>query len=206
MVDSLTAAKSCISFAWVCIQVTLESTLLDTIPINMNDLKFKQSLIYDYKASIYSKCTTFSHDDCSCPHNPENFIYNRDHIHSIPPRPISKPLVNVVKSVFYLVFNLHTVHVTNPSPSNSSLLTLSSPTINLNQVLVLPHLNVDTSFEDFEVQENPPPPVENLEDPTLTSSSMGVTTRSTVQSPNCGTKVTYYSYSSPKKLKECWSY
>lgn len=69
-VDSLTMAKAYISFARVYVQVTSDSTLSDSILINLNINKFDQAIIYGWKPSVCSNYKTFSHDDRSCPLNP----------------------------------------------------------------------------------------------------------------------------------------
>lgn len=69
-VDNLTAAKARITFARVCVQINTLSPFPDTIPINLNEKKFEQEIVYNWKPSVCSLCNTFSHDRRSCPQNP----------------------------------------------------------------------------------------------------------------------------------------
>lgn len=49
IVDSLTVAKTHITFVRVCVQITHETILPNSIPINLNSLKFEQAIVYDWK-------------------------------------------------------------------------------------------------------------------------------------------------------------
>lgn len=62
-VDALTTSKSIISFARVCVQITPQFILSESILIDLNMFKFEQKIVYDWNVSSCFKCQTFSHDD-----------------------------------------------------------------------------------------------------------------------------------------------
>lgn len=69
-VDSLTAAKSRISFARVCVQVSPSSSFPDFITLDLDGMEFQQPVIYDWKPVVCKTCNTFSHNFTHCPLNP----------------------------------------------------------------------------------------------------------------------------------------
>lgn len=92
-IDFLTASKSCITFARICVQLSPSATLPDEISLNLNSScnlnssSWKQQISYDWKPKPYSACCTFSHEPSSCPKNPRDTFPNRGHSRSRPPRP-----------------------------------------------------------------------------------------------------------------------
>lgn len=87
-IDSLIAAKAYISFARVCVHISPNSSLPDSIPINLNEIKFEfeQPVVYDWKLKSCSKCNMFSHKDQTCLLNPNKPPLNRGRDHSRPPK------------------------------------------------------------------------------------------------------------------------
>ncbi|KAL0913533.1 hypothetical protein M5K25_016998 [Dendrobium thyrsiflorum] len=71
-VDSLTAAKTRLTYARVCIQVLVTSTLPDSVPISIEDEVFHLKIHYEWKPSTCSTCNSLAHPSSLCPSNPQN--------------------------------------------------------------------------------------------------------------------------------------
>ncbi|KAL0904402.1 hypothetical protein M5K25_026506 [Dendrobium thyrsiflorum] len=71
-VDSLTAAKTRLTYARVCIQVLVTSTLPDSVPISIEDEVIHLKIHYEWKPSTCSTCNSLAHPSSLCPSNPQN--------------------------------------------------------------------------------------------------------------------------------------
>ncbi|KAL0927271.1 hypothetical protein M5K25_001434 [Dendrobium thyrsiflorum] len=68
-VDSLTASKSRLTFARVCVQVDSSAQYPDTIPIDVDGKIFKLQIQYEWKPSRCSLCQSINHEAPECPSN-----------------------------------------------------------------------------------------------------------------------------------------
>lgn len=66
-IDDLTTYKSRITFAHASIQINSPSLLLDLVPINLNEIKFNQEILYGTKPNDFH---TFYHEVFNCPIDP----------------------------------------------------------------------------------------------------------------------------------------
>lgn len=84
-IDNLTTFKSRLTFARVCVKVSSKSKLLDSVSINLNRMHFEQEILYDGKPEFYKNCSSFSHEDNTCPNNPSIPLSSRIRSRSRPP-------------------------------------------------------------------------------------------------------------------------
>ncbi|XP_028550069.1 proline-rich receptor-like protein kinase PERK2 [Dendrobium catenatum] len=70
-VDALTARKTRLTFARVCILVTSKSTFPDEIPISLDGDDVNLKVIYDWKPTPCSGCGSLVHPPNLCPKNPQ---------------------------------------------------------------------------------------------------------------------------------------
>ncbi|KAI0529259.1 hypothetical protein KFK09_001806 [Dendrobium nobile] len=69
-VDALTAAKTRLTFARVCVQVCSTSSLPDEIYYTVDGKVFPLTVLYDWKPSHCSCCNSIMHASNACPKNP----------------------------------------------------------------------------------------------------------------------------------------
>ncbi|XP_020696497.2 uncharacterized protein LOC110109654 [Dendrobium catenatum] len=69
-VDALTAAKTRLTFARVCVQVCSNSPLPDEIYYTVDGKVFPLSVLYDWKPTHCSFCNSIMHASIACPKNP----------------------------------------------------------------------------------------------------------------------------------------
>ncbi|KAI0494273.1 hypothetical protein KFK09_024405 [Dendrobium nobile] len=119
-VDALTAAKTRLTFARVCVQISSSSPLPDVIYYTVDDKVFPLTVLYDWKPFPCSFCKSIMHSPNSCPQNPNpqkaEIPTNRGRSTSRKPRN-PPPRLNIPKPPPILTNN--TV-MTNPDPSFSS--------------------------------------------------------------------------------------
>ncbi|KAI0507814.1 hypothetical protein KFK09_013942 [Dendrobium nobile] len=84
-VDALTARKTRLTFARVCILVTSKSTFPDEIPISLDGDDVNLKVIYDWKPTPCSGCGSLVHPPNLCPKNPQPKMF----IHGIVSTPHS---------------------------------------------------------------------------------------------------------------------
>ncbi|KAI0503987.1 hypothetical protein KFK09_014934 [Dendrobium nobile] len=71
VVDALTAQRTRLSFAHVCIQVTADDSFPDEIPISIEDEVFSLKIQYEWKPTICEFCKSLVHPSSSCPKKPD---------------------------------------------------------------------------------------------------------------------------------------
>ncbi|KAI0522686.1 hypothetical protein KFK09_005071 [Dendrobium nobile] len=70
-VDALTAQKTRLTFARVCIQVDASATYPEEIPISIEDDVFSLKIQYEWKPTLCEHCKSMVHASSSCPSKPE---------------------------------------------------------------------------------------------------------------------------------------
>lgn len=93
VVDNLTASKERITFTIVCVQVSSNSPLPDSIPLNLSGIKFQQEVSYDWKSKACKACHTFSYEDRNCPLNPLKHPIACGRSHNRLLQPVCAPMV-----------------------------------------------------------------------------------------------------------------
>ncbi|XP_020703727.1 uncharacterized protein LOC110114991 [Dendrobium catenatum] len=100
-VDALTAAKTRLTFARVCVQITSTSTLPDEIFYNVDGKVFPLRVQYDWKPDHCSQCGSIMHPPSLCPKDPiqkpVNHVSTRGRSSSRKPRPSPPPKLNIPK-------------------------------------------------------------------------------------------------------------
>ncbi|KAL0919446.1 hypothetical protein M5K25_011541 [Dendrobium thyrsiflorum] len=79
-VDALTASKSRLTYARVCVQVDNTATYPEHIPISVTGKLFNLKIEYEWKPDLCGLCKSLNHSTNSCPTNPNP-----------PPKPAPKP-------------------------------------------------------------------------------------------------------------------
>ncbi|KAL0924452.1 hypothetical protein M5K25_005283 [Dendrobium thyrsiflorum] len=69
-VDALTASKSRLTYARVCVQVDSTATYPEQIPISVTGKLFNLKIEYEWKPELCGLCKSFNHSTSSCPTNP----------------------------------------------------------------------------------------------------------------------------------------
>ncbi|KAL0913108.1 hypothetical protein M5K25_016540 [Dendrobium thyrsiflorum] len=69
-VDALTASKSRLTYARVCVQVDSTATYPKQIPISVTGKLFNLKIEYEWKPELCGLCKSFNHSTTSCPTNP----------------------------------------------------------------------------------------------------------------------------------------
>ncbi|KAI0504951.1 hypothetical protein KFK09_015908 [Dendrobium nobile] len=78
-VDALTAQKTCLTFARVCIQVDASATYPEEIPISIEDDVFSLKIQYEWKPTLCEHCKSMVHASSFCPSKPEAATTNVMH-------------------------------------------------------------------------------------------------------------------------------
>ncbi|XP_020678033.2 uncharacterized protein PB18E9.04c-like [Dendrobium catenatum] len=143
-VDALTAAKTRLTFARVCVQVSSASPLPDVIYYTVDDKTFPLTVLYDWKPSHCSFCNSIMHSPNTCPKNPTPQLtetsQNRGRSTSRKPRKLP-PRLNIPKPPSSTTFQ------SQPPPPSTSLST-DPPTAKAVEIAtLLPNLN--SPSEDF---------------------------------------------------------
>ncbi|KAI0507741.1 hypothetical protein KFK09_013869 [Dendrobium nobile] len=79
-VDSLTASKSRLTYARVCVLVDSSASYPATVPITVEGKHFNLVIEYEWRPSTCEICKSFNHSSNSCPSNPNPTV-------SLPPKP-----------------------------------------------------------------------------------------------------------------------
>ncbi|XP_020704045.1 soluble scavenger receptor cysteine-rich domain-containing protein SSC5D-like [Dendrobium catenatum] len=97
-VDSLTAKRSRLTFARVCVLISKDSPLPDEIPLDIDDEDLILKVLYDWKPTPCEGCRSLVHSYSICPKNPNPSPpvvlpppRPRGRSSSRPPRPNSRP-------------------------------------------------------------------------------------------------------------------
>ncbi|KAL0909811.1 hypothetical protein M5K25_020709 [Dendrobium thyrsiflorum] len=69
-VDALTASKSRLTYARVCVLVDSSAKYPDTIPISVEDKIFNLKIEYEWRPTVCSFCMSLNHSSSICPSNP----------------------------------------------------------------------------------------------------------------------------------------
>ncbi|XP_020677908.1 uncharacterized protein LOC110096349 [Dendrobium catenatum] len=69
-VDALTAKRTRLTFARVCVEVDKNSVLADEIPIEIDGLDINLKVVYDWKPTRCEGCGSLIHSFALCPKNP----------------------------------------------------------------------------------------------------------------------------------------
>ncbi|XP_020681356.1 sporozoite surface protein 2-like [Dendrobium catenatum] len=168
-VDALTAAKTRLTFARVCVQVCSSSPLPDEIYYTVDDKKFPLTVLYDWKPTHCTFCNSIMHAPNACPKNPNpqqnDSIPNRGRSTSRKPRNFP-PKLNIPKAP-----PQNTMHPqptpTPPQPSPPLNQPSMAPTTNL-----IPNLN--SPSEDFTSNLPSPTPTQNSPTKPLPDSSPNI--------------------------------
>ncbi|KAI0515490.1 hypothetical protein KFK09_008154 [Dendrobium nobile] len=78
-VDALTAAKTRLTFARVCVQVCSSSPLPDVIYYTVDDKTFPLTVQYDWKPTHCNFCNSIMHAPNTCPKNPNPHLSEPNH-------------------------------------------------------------------------------------------------------------------------------
>ncbi|KAL0929059.1 hypothetical protein M5K25_000999 [Dendrobium thyrsiflorum] len=70
-VDALTAQRTRLTFARVCVQVSADASYRDEIPISLEDEIFSLKVQYEWKPTPCEHCKSLTHYSASCPSKPE---------------------------------------------------------------------------------------------------------------------------------------
>ncbi|PKU84257.1 RNA exonuclease 1 [Dendrobium catenatum] len=70
-VDALTAAKTRLTHARVCIQVATTSAFPETVSISIEDVVFHLKIQYEWKPNPCATCKSMAHTSSHCPSNPQ---------------------------------------------------------------------------------------------------------------------------------------
>ncbi|KAL0915557.1 hypothetical protein M5K25_015983 [Dendrobium thyrsiflorum] len=73
-VDSLTASKSRLTFARVCVQVDSSASYPETIPITVEGKRFDLKIQYEWRPTLCTLCNSISHPVTFCPSNPNSAL------------------------------------------------------------------------------------------------------------------------------------
>ncbi|KAI0494690.1 hypothetical protein KFK09_024833 [Dendrobium nobile] len=158
-VDSLTASKSRLTYARVCVLVDSTATYPVSVPITVEGKLFNLVIQYEWRPSICDLCKSFNHSSDICPSNPNPTVIlppkpPRGRSSSRRPRPPSKNPSGILP-----IPSSHT----SPSPGKP---TSESPT----------DIHISESLVDIQATENIPTP-----NPT---SENIITSKSTIPSQN----------------------
>ncbi|KAL0915110.1 hypothetical protein M5K25_015509 [Dendrobium thyrsiflorum] len=69
-VDALTATKSRLTYARVCVQVDASAAYPETVPICVDGKIFNLMIQYEWRPSLCSCCNSINHQEDQCPSNP----------------------------------------------------------------------------------------------------------------------------------------
>ncbi|KAI0516114.1 hypothetical protein KFK09_008786 [Dendrobium nobile] len=160
-VDALTAAKTRLTFARVCVQVTSSSPLPEEIFYSVDGKVTPLRVAYDWKPEHCSQCGSIMHPPTLCPKDPilKTTVNTqpRGCSSSRKPRPSPPPRLNIPKP-------------TQPLKLNNSVTTLIPTQILTNNNTVgpiLPNLNSPSG----EVQENPEPSFKTKDPPPINTAN-----------------------------------
>ncbi|KAL0912348.1 hypothetical protein M5K25_018315 [Dendrobium thyrsiflorum] len=164
-VDALTASKSRLTFARVCVQVDSSASYPEIIPITVEGKRFDLKIQYEWRPTLCTLCNSISHPVTFCPSNPNlvtQYPQTREHQYSSAasrgrsssrrPRPPSRNPKGILP--------LPTRHPNTNTPK-------PQPGIESNQIQ---NINLHT-ISCPSILENPPRPIPNLNSPTLAESS-----------------------------------
>ncbi|KAI0514313.1 hypothetical protein KFK09_010348 [Dendrobium nobile] len=170
-VDALTANRTRLTFAWVCVLISKDSILHEEIPLEIDGEDMVLYVIYDWKPDNCEGCGSLIHPYSLCPKNPnpqpilppqppKNRGRSKSRLRSSRPRrspskqPASKPVA--VSSPSTYGFTSSAPHqIPNPQ---------LAPTVSLPPPIIPPSI-------DLSQPPNKVPPLPNLNSPTEDSSS-----------------------------------
>ncbi|KAL0924531.1 hypothetical protein M5K25_005368 [Dendrobium thyrsiflorum] len=181
-VDALTASKSRLTFARVCVQVDSSASYLDIIPITVEGKRFDLKIQYEWRPTLCTLCNSISHHVTFCPSNPNSAPqYPPSRIHqsssvalrgrssSRHPRPPSRNPKGILplptKHPYTDTTKPHPEIESNPNLNQDPHIT-SSPSNLENTSRPIPNLNSPTMAESSSSDIMPPPPPPKATSPT----------------------------------------
>ncbi|KAL0929167.1 hypothetical protein M5K25_001111 [Dendrobium thyrsiflorum] len=168
-VDALTASKSRLTYARVCVQVDSSASFPDFIPITVVGKLFNLQIQYEWRPTICHICKSFNHQANACPSNPtpltvppKTFRGRSKSRRARPPSQNPKGLLPTPAALPENHFNNHTTTDTSVLPN----LTSAEPPPS-------PHLHAEATPPTDALPPSAPSSalIPNLNSPTLPASS-----------------------------------
>ncbi|KAL0907971.1 hypothetical protein M5K25_005493 [Dendrobium thyrsiflorum] len=181
-VDALTASKSRLTYARVCVQVDASASYPDTIPICVDGKIFNLQIQYEWRPSICSCCKSLNHQEDQCPSNPcrDNQVPKpppktlRGRSTSRKPRPLSLNAKGILPTPINASVNVNPNNPPTPPCENVTTEHSSDhPAPPISSVLIPPTLHSTQAVHSDCVNftDNVPKTIPNLNSPSKDTSS-----------------------------------